>query len=58
VSLGQVVQEWSGVLEADISGDAWELQMAFSNIDTNAPDGLMGDTTIELVVTVYPPDAL
>lgn len=39
----------------EITGTSWEFQMAFSNIDANAPDGLMGPTTVEVEVIVLAP---
>ena len=52
MSLGQLAQEWSGPIEGEIVGGTVQLDMAFSNIDDNAPDGLMGPTEVEIEVWV------
>ncbi|MEM6993681.1 MAG: hypothetical protein AAF721_24420 [Myxococcota bacterium] len=47
-----MVQEWSGVIEGEIVGDAVQFDMAFSNIDANAMDGLTGPTEVSIEVSV------
>jgi hypothetical protein len=37
-------------VQGDIVGTHWSFALAHSNIDGNAPDGLQGDTEIELEV--------
>ncbi|MEZ4449811.1 MAG: hypothetical protein R3B09_10035 [Nannocystaceae bacterium] len=39
----------------DITGADWDLHLALSNLDEYAPDGLMGPTTVEIVVVVKTP---
>lgn len=43
------------MIVGDITGTAWDLHFALSNLDEYAPDGLMGPTTIEIVVTATTP---
>ncbi len=55
MSLGRSAEEWNGIIDEEIIGTQWIFHMAFSNIDSNAPDGLTGDTTVEITVTAYAP---
>ncbi len=47
-----MVQTWSGPVLGEIVGDEVQLDFAFSNIDANAPDGLMGPTEVEIEIRV------
>lgn len=47
-----MVQEWSAVIDGDISGTQIQFDMAFSNIDDMAPDGLTGETEVAIELRV------
>lgn len=47
-----MAQEWSGAVQGEIVGDMAQLDLAFSNIDGNAPDGLTGATEVEIELRV------
>lgn len=54
MSLGQLVQEWSGLVEGELGGTRIELDFAFSNIDDDAPDGLAGPTEVGIEIRLEP----
>ena len=51
MSLGQLVEEWSGSIEGEIIGEV-QFDLALSNIDSNAPDGMMGPTELLIEISV------
>ncbi|MCH9688187.1 MAG: hypothetical protein K0V04_42545 [Deltaproteobacteria bacterium] len=49
-----MVQTWSGAVAGEIVGETVQFDFAFSNIDTNSPDGLMGPTEVEVEIRIEP----
>jgi len=47
-----LAQAWSGEVTGEIVGQAVRFDLTLSNIDGNAPDGLMGDTEISIDVSI------